>query len=684
MVVVRSSASSRILPLRGALSSLRLLPGVAVVAMFVVWAVHDGGYDNDTWYWGALLTLAMLLATVLARRGTIRMARDARLALGLFALYVAWSYLSITWASAQGVALQGSNRALLYLLLYALMLILPWGRRGARSALGIWVLGIGVLAVALLVRLGSQDDVGSLLFGGRLAAPTGYINASAALFFMGALSAIAFAAARGLPGPVRGLALALACAELQLVLIVESRGWLFTLPIVLVAAVVIIPDRLRSLTFAALPVLGVTVILRRLLDVYSASGAHIGPSAARAAQAGLVVCFVVFVAGTVLAWIDWLLRERSLSAGRRRVLGVVVAVLALAGAAGGTVAATHGHPVRFIVRQWNGFSHPEKSKNHGTHFLDVGSGRYDFWRVSLDAFLANPVGGLGQDNFDDYYIVRGRSGEEPSWTHSLEMRLLAHTGAVGFLLFAGFIIAALRLALRARRRAGPAVRPLVAIALLPFVVWLIHGSVDWFWEMPALSGPALAFLGMACSIAGSEAGLETELTPSRSPSKSRSRFWSTVAGRRLAAGGGMVLVIAATLTLGLPYLATRLMSIAADTATTNPAAALTDLSRAAALDPLNSDPTRTAGEIALQTGRYRLAATRFRQTLAREPGDWFAYLGSGLAASALGDPTDARRDFTAAYHINRNQSANRIALQQVQTRRPLTYDQVLNLISADN
>ena len=118
-----------------------------------------------------------------------------------------------------------------------------------------------------------------------------------------------------------------------------------------------------------------------------------------------------------------------------------IAVLALAGATGGGVAATHGHPVRFIERQWHGFSHQTKTSRQVSHFADVGSGRYDFWRVSLDAFLAHPIGGLGQDNFDDYYIVRGRSGEEPSWTHSLEMRLLAHTGAVGFALFLGFIFA---------------------------------------------------------------------------------------------------------------------------------------------------------------------------------------------------------------------------------------------------
>ncbi len=307
--------------------------------------------------------------------------------------------------------------------------------------------------------------------------------------------------------------------------------------------------------------------------------------------------------------------------------------------------------------------------------------------MALDAVLAHPVGGLGQDNFDDYYIVRARTGEEPSWTHSLEMRLLAHTGVVGFVLFTGFIVAALRLVLRARRRADPAVPALVAIALLPLVVWLIHGSVDWFWEMPALSGPALAFLGMAGSVADGETdtGATGDLAPASAvvaPPRSRSR--RAVTGRRVAAGAGVSLVIASTVALGLPYLATRLMSLASDTATANPTAALTDLRRAAALDPLNSDPTRTAGGIALQVGRYQLAAARFRETLAREPGDWFAYLGSGLAASALGQRDTARRDFAAAYRINRTQSADRIALERVDTRHPLTYDQVLKLFSSAN
>ena len=171
------------------------LPGLLAVALMLVWAVHDGGYDADTWYWGALVMLTLLTTIVIARGPrAIRVSRAAALALVAFALYVAWSYLSISWAASPGDALTGSNRALLYLLVFATMLALPWTVRGALTALLAFALGVGVIAVVLLVRLASGDHVDALVIAGRLSAPTGYFNSTAALFTIEALIAIALAA----------------------------------------------------------------------------------------------------------------------------------------------------------------------------------------------------------------------------------------------------------------------------------------------------------------------------------------------------------------------------------------------------------------------------------------------------------------------------------------------------------
>ena len=351
--------------------------------------------------------------------------------------------------------------------------------------------------MVLMVRLASGANVTVLFFGGRLVAPTGYINSTAALFTIDALVCIVLASWRRLAGPVRGLLVAFAAVSLQLATIVQSRGWLFTLPLIALVAIVIVPDRLRVAGAAVIPVIAALIPVRRLLHVYQS-----GPSdplralAIHAGRPALAMCVGAFVIGTLAAWADSLYRGPGLGRAQRRAVGTVLAIIGVAGVLAGGLAVSKGHPFQFISRQWHGFAHAEAVYG-SSHFTDVGSGRYDYWRVALHAFEHHPIGGLGQDNFGDYYLTLRHTGEEPSWTHSLELRLLAHTGIVGFLLFGGFLVAAIMAAARTRRHGDADTRLLAAALLLPLVVWLIHGSIDWFWEVPALSGPALGFLGAA-------------------------------------------------------------------------------------------------------------------------------------------------------------------------------------------
>ena len=37
--------------------------------------------------------------------------------------------------------------------------------------------------------------------------------------------------------------------------------------------------------------------------------------------------------------------------------------------------------------------------------------------------------------------------------------------------------------------------------MVTFAYWAVHGSVDWFWELPALAAPAFAWLGLAGGLA---------------------------------------------------------------------------------------------------------------------------------------------------------------------------------------
>ena len=479
-----------------------LLLGLPVVGLFIVWAVHNGGYDEDTWYWGAHVLLCLLMVTLLALRRWLRPpTRVSIAALTLFTLYVCWSYLSILWAQSPGTALQGSNRALLYLLVFALMLAIPWTSKAALIALLVFVVGIGATAAVLLLHLAIAGNVAPLFVGGRLAAPTGYINATAALMMMGALPSIVFASRRELPAPppraVAGVRDRRASARAQRP---EPR--------LAVHAAVGGDRRDRARPWSAARHRGGGAAAGRDRDRRSTAAAHVPGRAQRSRCPTSPTMRLPLRCSSALPCsssersspgLTGHTRRGPLSRGASGAIGVMLATAAVAAGLAVGLIVSHDHPGRYVSQQWHGFAHQEVTPT-SSHFTDVGSGRYDFWRVSLDAFKAHPVGGLGMDNFADYYSPRSRSGENPSWPHSLELRLLAMTGIVGTVLFAGFIVLAFVAAIKARRRGPPLHRVIVAAAMLPVIEWLIHGSVDWFWEMPALSGPALGFLAVACTL----------------------------------------------------------------------------------------------------------------------------------------------------------------------------------------
>jgi hypothetical protein len=293
--------------------------------------------------------------------------------------------------------------------------------------------------------------------------------------------------------------------------------------------------------------------------------------------------------------------------------------------------------------------------------------------VALDAFKSHPIGGLGQDNFSDYYTIHGRTGIELAYVHSWELRLLAHTGIVGFVALIAFLAAALVAALRRRAPRGSLRGAVAATALLPLIVWLIHGSVDWFWEMPALSGPALGFLAIAGAL--TEGARERVQAPPGEPAQAEPRRGGRTAVGALVATAAFA---AAVVALGFAYLSVREVSVASDLRASNTAQALAHLKTAADLDPYDSEPGRLGGTIALQAGMFSEAQQRFRQATSRQPGGWFSWFGAGLAASSLGQRALARHDLELARSLNASQPAIKDALAKVDSSSPLTPEQAFD------
>jgi hypothetical protein len=665
---------------------LPLIPAAVAIAVVVAWAftgggyeakpVLGGGYDPNPWYLGALVLVGLWCATALGL-ARIRLSRWAALACAALTVYTAFSFLSILWAHDQGVAYLGSVRALVYLAAFTTFAILPWSRWSIRIALVGLVTGLGAVAIVTAIRVATLTNPSTLYLDARLVYPLGYYNADAALFMMTALVAVALACRRGGAPALRVAGLVVAAVCLQLAVLGQSRGWLFTVPLILAIALLIVPDRLRLLVFALGPALATAVAAPALFRVYSKTtiggetlteprlGHVLHSQGVHAAHIMLIADIVLAIVAALAVALDRRLAP-SLTTKRRadRVVAALAVAVALAGIAIGLVA-VHGHVVGRVEHAWNSFADANTGPSGSSRFTALGSQRVDFWRVALDEWDAHPLAGLGQDNFAANYLQHRRTGEEPRWAHSLELRLLVHTGLIGALLFVLFVIAVGIAALRGGGARGRPVRFAAAVALLPFVVWIVHGSIDWFWEFPALSVPALAFAGAASALGLDPAG-------------------ATAGARRLRAArlsAVAVLGAGALAAVAMAYASAHEIQRATDIYAERPAQAYAELHSASNLMPFDAQIYLLEGSIALDYGEASVARGFFEQAARHDDEEWLAPFVLGLLASERGARTPAKAQLRRALRLNPGEQIVSEALTRAGRKHPMTVEEAQRILS---
>jgi len=620
------------------LSRLRAAPITAptllAVGVFLAWIPLDGGQPLTRWAPGAIFFLA-LLGLALFALPALRWAElplAVRVAALALAGYTAWSFASIGWADDGGVALEGADRTLLYLATFLLFALWPQRPDTAAWVLGLWTLGVGVLATITLLRVGTAADPTTFFDGDRMIKPAGYANAAAATWLIAFWPAVTFAAGARVPWLLRGIAAALAVVLLDLALLSQSRGSVLALPVCLVLLVAIVPGRLRTIA-ALVPILGAAALaLPKVLDVGDVLDTRNVTAAAvkdAASTAMTTVLLLAVLAGVVVAlaaaWETLRPPAAETAARVRRAWTVVVVAGAILGAAGGLVAI--GNPVHRIDRAWHSFKGAYNDDASGGRLTSgLGSNRYDFYRVSLDVFADHPIGGVGADNFFQDYLARGTSNETPRYPHNLALRTLAETGIVGTLLLLAAFLAALAAAWRAMRAADPLAATVAGGAVMAFLYWVVHGMTDWFWEWAGLGAPAFAVLGLACALAPRR-GVEDVAQPARVASRTRPA---------VLAGAAAVLVLCA-LAIGSPWQAQHDITRAGAVFATRPFEAYSRLDRAANLDPVSDQPALIAGSIALRYGDLARARSRFEDALDRNPRGEYATLELGAIASVQGD-----------------------------------------------
>jgi O-antigen ligase len=578
------------------------------------------------------------------------------LPLALFGLYAVWSYVSALWAQVPADALDGANRTLVYWLAFALFAGLSISERVGGALVLAWGVALAALGLVALVEAGTATATAGHFVEGRLAAPLSYPDGDAALFLSACLALIVLASRPRASGAARLTAGAAAVVLVDLAVLCQSRGSLIWFPCALILYLAVASNRLRAFAHLVVAAAAVAPAASALLHVYSAVVAEHDRRAA-------VMHAATWIAGSaalgVLGMVALLLFERhiTLSVRARFVVGSIVSVAAGAAVVAAAVIAVGPHPLGRAERGWRDFTTNKKATTQATpHFSSgLGTSRYDVWRIALREFAAHPLNGVGSDNYLVGYLRQRRTHETSRYPTSVELRAFSETGIVGAALFLGFLGLVLSQAFRAARRSRAP-----GVALACFVscgYWLFHSSTDWFWELPALTGAALALLAIASAPARQD--------PAR-PTRRRLSPWSKAVAAAAAVATAAVFTI--------PWASDSLVDAA--TARGAGSSAYSLLHTAARLNPWSERPALAEATLAANAGDRVRERQALLEALRRNPHDWYPHLMLGIVAGREHHDAVARRELAQA----RRMSPEDLVVSWAQTRLswglPLTERQV--------
>jgi hypothetical protein len=471
-------------------SSVVLLAGPTALAFF------SGGYFDRPRLAAALVAWIIVLAVAFVARPPLPVSTPGRIAVAGLAAIAAWTAISFGWAPLAAAWQDSLGRLVLYLgaLLAAVALLREYAvARALEPAFG--------LGAALVICEGLSDRLlpglitldHSARADGRLEQPITYWNAEGALAAVGLVLCARVVGDRSRPAWLRALCAA-ACAPLGAgVYLSFSRGALVAALlglVILCAAVPTWPTLRGAVTaFLAAALASVAVSAHTITSLTGTIATRERHGAI--ALVALLVIAALSVAATLLA----ARREREGELPRANLLPAVAAGIAV------LVAAV----LVFASFQERG-SGDELSAG-ASRLYSVQTNRHDYWRTGLDAFADHPLKGLGAGGFRVEWLKKRTIDESVLDVHSIELEMASELGIVGllaFALFAGGVFWAGARALRGRR-------DLAAGSVAALSAWFLHASIDWDWQLPAVTLPAVIMAGLL--IATADAGA----SPSEDP-----------------------------------------------------------------------------------------------------------------------------------------------------------------------
>lgn len=537
---------------------------------------------------------------------------------------------SSTWADDDGRVFIDGVRAAGYL---GLLLVVAIGirYREVRPILGGIAAGIvTVAAIAVGSRLFPDALTGDATFlrefpeavRGRLSYPIGYWNGLAASMAAGTVLCV-WLGSSGATRLVRSAAVGALPLLLLTVYLTGSRGGLLAAILGVCMLLALAPVRTRALVGILIGVAG-GVLLALAFSTQQDVVEGVAGRGSAPLLAGLIVAIMALGFG-LRRLVDeriQLPRVPRLLQGRWLVAAAVAVVAALFLLGGG-------------IERVGEISDEAKVDAYGRgefsgRFLALGSnGRLQLWEAAIDAFVEEPIHGIGAGAFGFWWNRNGTLAEPARDAHSLFLEVLAELGPLGLLcvlaIFGSAALAAARLTF------GDQDGTVAALAGI-LVAGAAGAAVDWTWEIPAAFTLTLLAIGLLVG------PMTTRPTAPR-----RLAGAGAGEGGRLLAGlvraGTVLLALVVVVASGSLLLSERAIERSRELAGEGDLAGAASAARdAARLQPGSEEPWVQLGQIQTLAGDLDAAAESFREAVERSPDNVQANLLLAVALYSIGDP----------------------------------------------
>jgi len=491
------AARRRRVPAAG--TAARLL---AVLGLTAWLGFSDGGFFvGETGLAAVIACVALLLWAMTATAPVAGLGAAGVAGLAALSLLGVWVLASSAWSDAAARSVYEFDRVLLYLAVFALVALAPRGPATARWLLRGFAVVLGVVSLLALVSRLYPDVVGSPTVSqahDRLGWPLGYWNALGLCAAMAAVLCVHLTSELRERVPVRVLAAAAVPALVVTMYLTLSRGGFGAAVIGFVLLVVL--GRSRGLVgglLAVLPAVALAVLAAAAADAVTTgydpdAAASLADARELGGRLGLICAGAALLRLLAVPLDRWLARLRLRPWGRPARAALVIGVAALLVIGGLAVDA----PDRLSV-QWESFksSAPTENEGGGRLLETTANGRIEHWEVAWDTFQAHPWVGTGAGTFVYEWAERRTLDFPVQDAHSIYLDVLADLGLVGLALLLVALLVPFGAALVRRREDRVLWSAVVAVTGM----WLVRAGIDWDWEVPALTLPAVALLAVACA-----------------------------------------------------------------------------------------------------------------------------------------------------------------------------------------